>query len=81
MLFITGDTAKSSICNLNAESGRLPTQKRLDNTKLIMVFKIKKLAPTYLTENLLHEVQHQTPYNLRNVTNIQIPFSILEVLK
>ena len=79
---ITGATAKSNICNLYAESGWLPTQKCLDNAKLIMMFKIKTdLAPSYLTELLLHEVQHQTPYNLRNNRNIQIPLTRLEVFK
>ena len=39
MRLITGATAKSNICNLYAETGWLPTKKRPDTAKLIMVFK------------------------------------------
>ena len=41
MRLITGATIKFNTCILHAESGWLPTEKLLDNAKLIMVFKIK----------------------------------------
>ena len=82
MRLIVGATAKSNILKLYGESGWLPTQTRLENSKVTMIFKIKNhLAPNYLEELLPDEVQHQTMYNLRNNRSIRPPFSRLEGYK
>ena len=82
MRLVTGATARSNIANLYTESSWQSFMDRRDRTMLIMLFKIKNHeAPDYLCELLPPENQEYIRYNLRNNTNIKVPYTRLETFK
>ena len=75
---ITGATARSNIVSLYDEVNFQTVGTRIQNSSLIMMYKIvNELAPTYLL-NLITKEDDDRRYNLRLKNPLKIPFCRLE---
>ncbi len=81
MRIVSGATARSNIGRLYKELSWLSIRDRCNNAMLTMFFKMKiNLTPSYLTQ-LLPVHNNDTGYDLRNSSNIRIPFTRLETFR
>ena len=80
MRLIAGATARSNIVNVQNEVGFSTIQQHINDTSLIMLFKIiNGFTPDYLS-SILDELNINRTYNLRN-SNIRVPKCRLETFK
>ena len=76
MRLVTSATARCNIVELYTESGWQSISTRLDNAKLLLLFKIQNnLATDYLIALLPPRNQEMSSYNLRNREDFRIPYS------